>query len=197
MEHYTHSLGRFGRGVVNVKSGNLSLFCNDTATIGRIFNSHECKTLSAFGRGWELKLESAKGTNLVYTNGKLTSFTDKNGVNYRFFYSGGLLSCISCNEGLLFYEYNADGMLTRVIYPDGQKAELCYRDVFYLYDISVTDKNGNGAVAVSYADNFYNNRVGCIYEYIYDGRDRKEQRFIDISNPQNIVTFENKIKTRV
>jgi len=196
MEHYTHSLGRFGRGIVNIKSGNLMLFSNDTKNIGRVFNAERAKQLTPFGRGWELKLESEKGTHIEYTNGRLTSFTAKDGTNYRFFYSGGLLSCISYDKGLLFYEYNADGMLTRVIYPDGQKTELCYRDVFYLYDINVTDSEGLGKIAVSYADNFYNNRVGCIYEYIYDGRDRKEQRFVDISDPTNIVSFE-KIKTRV
>ena len=189
MEHYTHSLGRLGRGVVDVKSGNLMLFCNDTATVGRVFNAKDCKVQTPFGRGWELKLEGEKGSNLEYTNGKLTKFTDKSGTEYRFLYSNGLLSCISYDGGLLFYEYNADGMLTRVTYPDGQKAELCYRDVFYLYDVNVTGSDGCGKIAVSYADNFYNNRVGCIYEYVYDGRERKEQRFVDISNPQNVITF--------
>ncbi len=198
MEHYTHSLGRLGRGVVNVKSGNLMLFCNDTHSIGRVFDGAQSKVQTSFGRGWELKLDLEKGTNFVYTNGKLTSFTDRYGTSYRFFYSGGLLSCISYDCGLLFYEYNADGMLTRVTYPDGQKAELCYRDVFYLYDINITGADGNGILAVSYADYFYNNRVGCIYEYIYDERERKEQRFVDITNPKNIVTFENnQIKNRV
>lgn len=196
MEHYTHSLGRFGRGIVDIKSGNLMLFCNDTKSIGRVFNAKRAKELTPFGRGWEIKLENEKGTKVEYTNGRLTSFTDKSGTVYRFFYSCGLVSCISYDDGLLFYEYNADGMLTRVIYPDGQKAELCYRDVFYLYDINVSDSEGFGKIAVSYADNFYNNKVGCIYEYTYDGRERKEQRFVDISNPAKIVSFE-KIKTRV
>jgi len=189
MEHYTHSLARLGRGVVDVKSGNLMLFCNDTASIGRIFNAKDSKTPTPFGRGWELRLENEKGTNLEYTNGKLTKFVDKSGIEYRFFYSGGLLSCIVYDSGMICYDYNADGMLTRVTYPDGQKAELCYRDVYYLYDVNVTDPDGNGKLAVSYADNFYNNRVGCIYEYVYDGRDRKEIKFTDITNPQKVITF--------
>ncbi len=198
MEHYTHSLGRFGRGVVNVKSGNLMLFCNDAPSVGRVFDGAQSRVQTPFGRGWALKLDLEKGTNFVYTNGKLTSFTDRHGVSYRFFYSGGLLSCISYDGGLLFYEYNADGMLTRVTYPDGQKAELCYRDVFYLYDINVTDTKGCGTLAVSYADYFYNNKVGCIYEYVYDGRERSEVQFCDFSNPDNVITFKkNQLKNRV
>ncbi len=189
MEHYTHSIGRFGRALVNVSSGNLKLFCNDTGCIGRVFDGSESKTLTPFGRGWELTVDSGRGAVIEYENGQLSHYTDKNGRDYRFFYSGGLLSCIGFDDGMICYDYNADGMLTRVTYPGGQKAEISYRDIYYVYDISVIDKDGSGMVAVSYADYYYNDKVGCIYEYTYDGRKRIEQRFVDISNPKNVITL--------
>ena len=189
MEHYTHSIGRFGRGLVNVQSGNLRLYCNDTASVGRIFDGLDSKKITPFGRGWELTVSNKKGAVMDYSNGHLTMFKDENGKEYRFFYNGGLLSCIGFDDGMICYDYNADGMLTRVTYPNGQKAEISYRDIYYVYDINVTDKEGNGLLAVSYADYYYNDKVGCIYEYTYDGRERKEQKFVDFTNPHNIITL--------
>ncbi len=182
MKYFTHSLGKLGTGIVDVKSGQLTIISNDMGEIGRVFKSGRQTMPSPYGRGWSLNIPSGVHGTISLCGGKIKEFTDNKSENYGFYYNCGLLSAVVSGEGMVTYDYNADGMLTRVTYPDGTSVSISYRDIYYIHDITVCDKNSNGILAVSYADYYYNNKIGCVYEYDYCGKERVERAFTEITD---------------
>lgn len=191
MKYITHTIGKFGSGHIDTQSKNLMIICNDTDCINRVYKSENATKLTPFGRGWSLNIPKSKQGDMVFEDGKLTKFIDVRGTCYGFFYYSGFLRNISTPRGMISYDYNADGMLTRVVYPDGSGAHICYRDVYYMHDICVCDSEGNGKVAVSYADSHYSNGVGCVYEYFYDKNERIEKRFTEVLEGSHMLTLTN------
>ncbi len=192
MKYITHTIGKFGTGYVDTQTKNLMIICNDTDCINRVYKSENATKLTPFGRGWTLNIPKSKQGEMVFEDGKLIRYTDVRGISYGFFYYAGFLRNISTPKGVIGFDYNADGMLTRVVYPDGSIAYLCYRDVHYMHDICLCDSEGKGKVAVSYADSHYSNGVGCVYEYSYIANERIEKKFTDITNVGRLLTLTNK-----
>lgn len=187
MKKYVHSLGKFGTGRLNVNNGQLDILCNDTDGIYRSFCSKSCDE-TLLGRGWSITLGHYGRGKLCFCNGKLTEFVDGCGKKYDFFYGSGRIEGIHAQEGLYLYDYNADGMLTSVRYPDKSRLYLSYGDLYRLQDICAKDGDGNGIFAVSYLYGF-DGGVEYIYQYAYDGRKRVETCFTDFSDRSNVLTF--------
>lgn len=188
MQNYIHSLGSFGKGLVSGDSGELRIVCRDGGAITRIFRGQTQAERSPLGRGWSISLPCEGNGKMHFTDGKLTEFSDVRGESYGFFYYGGMLECISTPKGMLFYDYNADGMLTTVGYPDGRRAYISYCDVYRLQDICLRGSDGRGSFAVSYVYGMDGN-VEYVYEYGYNGGERVERRFTDLSDRINILTL--------
>lgn len=187
MKNYVHSLGKFGTGKLEVKSGRLNLVCNDTDNISRVFSS-DYKAESPLGFGWSISLGHSGKAKLCYSNGKLSRFVDGGGKSYGFYYDSGRIESIFTDDGMYLYDYNADGMLTTVRYPDKSRLYLSYGDFYRLQDICAKDADGNGIFAVSYIYGL-DDKVEYIYQYAYDGKKRIETCFADFSDRSNVLTF--------
>ena len=175
MLELTQKIGSYCNAVVRGQGKGLVIYSNDTDCICRVYRAELRDKNGVCGRGWSLVIPEKTHGRLTFLDGRLTHFTDEQGKNYSFFYSHGLLCYIATDEGPITFDYNADGVLTRVCYPDSECVHYSYRDVFSISDITVSDKNG-GVFATSYYDDMSGN-IEYIYEYTYEGCDRVETAF--------------------
>lgn len=179
MIDYIQQIGSYMTARVCPKSGRLTLHSRDTDSIQRVYCSDMQDGRSAYGRGWSLYIPEDTHGEMTFSDGRLAEFTDVCGKGYGFFYCGGRLSYIATEEGPISYHYNADGMLTRVVYPDGECISISYRDIFSIHDITVS-RGQESVCAVSYIDGMEGG-IEYIYEYAYDGCERVETGFYELS----------------
>ncbi len=184
MLELTQKIGSYCTANVKGDGKGIVIYSNDTDCIRRVYRADLRDKKGVCGRGWSLVIPEKTHGRLTFSGGRLTQFTDADGKCYCFFYSNDLLCYIATDEGPITFDYNADGVLTRVCYPDGECVQYCYRDVFSLCDITVSDKNG-GVYATSYYDDICGN-IEYIYEYTYCGADRVESAFYQTSKSDGV-----------
>jgi len=180
----TQTIGSYCTASVYQNGCGLVIQSKDTDSIWRVYRWDMREKKGACGRGWSLVIPNETHGRLNFSDGRLTEFTDIRGESYGFFYSGDLLQYIATENGPITFDYNADGALTRVCYPDGECVHFSYRDVFTLHDITVSDKTG-GVFATSYHDCPAGN-IEYIYEYRYADGERVEHAFYESAKTERI-----------
>ena len=175
MLELTQKIGSHCKGVVTGDGKGLVIYSDDTNCIRRVYRADMRDKKGVCGRGWSLVIPEKTHGRLTFSDGRLTRFAATDGKSFDFFYSDDLLCYIATEKGPITFDYNADGVLTCVCYPDGERVHYSYRDVFSVSDITVSDKNG-GVYATSYYDDMCGN-IEYIYEYTYEGCDRVESAF--------------------